>query len=180
MSGIRWTQQEDDWIKANFHNSKTSKELYKSFDSIFPGRGLEGFKTRLNKLHLKRDKNIGQFGEINRKAELPIGTEVRIKSGAVYVKTQESSDKQISGYQYPFWTPKQRKIYEDAHGKIPDNHMVVFLNKNNQDFSIGNLYCISRSILAIMNKNRWFTTSRELTLSAIKYCELLRELRDSK
>jgi len=177
MSGIKWSEEEKAWIRTNFENYKTAKDLYEAFSLIFSNRGLEGFKTQISKLGLRRSKNIGQFSSTNKKSELPIGSEITTKSGFTYVKTQESSDKNISGYQYPYWTPKQRKIYEDYNGKIPDDCMVVFLNKNNKDFSIENLYCINRSILAIMNKNRWFTTDRDLTLAAIKCCELLRELR---
>lgn len=57
---------------------------------------------------------------------------------------------------------KQRLIWEQHHGKkVPKGHVIVFLNSDKTDFSIENLYCISRKISTIMVTNGWFTDSRE-------------------
>lgn len=176
MAGIRWKQKEKDWIVQNAPQFQTVKEAWEAFNKVFPPRGLEGFKTQHSKLHLSRKINIGKYSRDRVKEESPIGTEIKTKTGIVYVKIKESTGQHITGYQYPYWAPKQRKVYEDHFGPIPKNHFIVFLNKDTTDFDINNLYCINRSILAIMNKNKWFTTSREHTLAAIKLCELMREL----
>lgn len=51
------------------------------------------------------------------------------------------------------WQLLQRYIWEKQYGKISDNHVVRFKNKND-DFSIDNLECISRTENMIRNRNR--------------------------
>ena len=83
----------------------------------------------------------------------------------------------ISGYKPPYWLPKQRKIYEDVHGQIPNGCFVIFLDKNKKNYNIDNLYCLGRNIHSTMCKNRWYTTDRNITLTAIKYLELMQALK---
>lgn len=166
------------WIIDNFEKYESYKELHKKFTEIFgQGRTKSGLQDLCSKrLNLHKPNPSGQYGNKN-KEQLPIGTE-RVVQGTIYVKVLDvPQSTKFSGYAPPYWLPKQRKVYEERFGKIPIGYMVVFLNSNNRDFSIGNLYCISRPVLAIMNKNKWFTTSKEHTLTAIKCCELMQALK---
>ena len=78
------------------------------------------------------------------------------------------------------WMEKQRYIWEQVHGPIPKGHVVVFLDGNNRNFDIDNLYCMDRKWMPFMVKNKWFTTDREHTLTAIKWCELHYALHSEK
>lgn len=78
------------------------------------------------------------------------------------------------------WVQKHRYIYEQQHGEIPNDHIIIFLDGNKTNFSINNLYCISRKIHAVMNKNRWFSENPDLTLTAIKWCELFYALKGNQ
>jgi hypothetical protein len=179
MSGIPYSASEIEWLQKNNSQFKTTQELYNAFCRIFPFRGLEGFKTKIWKLKLTRP-NKGSFKYRKRK-DLPIGTERMGQNGVCYVKVANNyGGERNRGYKPPYWLPKQRKIYEEVFGKIPDGYMVVFLNRDTTDFSIENLYCTNRKILAIMNRYGWFSSNREQTLTAIKLCELWEELKRTK
>ncbi|MEQ1156881.1 HNH endonuclease signature motif containing protein [Acinetobacter johnsonii] len=48
---------------------------------------------------------------------------------------------------------KHRWIWEQHHGKIPDNHVLVFKNMNKQDCRLENLMLISRAELVRLNQS---------------------------
>ena len=60
---------------------------------------------------------------------------------------------------------------------IPNGCFVIFLDKNKKNYNIDNLYCLGRNIHSTMCKNRWYTTDRNITLTAIKYLELMQALK---
>jgi hypothetical protein len=74
----------------------------------------------------------------------------------------------------------QKKIYQDAHGEIAPGKMVCFLDGNPHNFDLDNLYPIDRKISAVMSNNRWWTDSKEHTLTAIKWCELYYAIKNVK
>jgi len=97
----------------------------------------------------------------------------RIEIGAERVKTDVST-----GYKYTYvkvshkgswlkmsgtWIPKHRLVWEQSHGKIPKNHVVIFADGNRQNFSIDNLLLLSKSEHMIMSVQGLITTDSELT-----------------
>ena len=70
------------------------------------------------------------------------------------------------------WEKKHALVWEQAHGKIPKGRMIVFLDKNRKNCSIENLYCTTRKVNFMMAKNKWYSNNPELTLTALKWCEL--------
>lgn len=178
MSGKHFSKLEIQWLKDNFCRFGTYKELHQEFVKMFRPRTMGSLMDLCSKrLHLHRGKNNqGQYG-IREKGQLPIGTE-RVAQGIVYVKVMDGpKSTKISGYKPPYWLPKQRKIYEDVHGQIPNGCFVIFLDKNTKNYNIDNLYCLGRNIHSTMCKNRWYTTDRNITLTAIKYLELMQALK---
>lgn len=75
---------------------------------------------------------------------------------------------------------KRRYVYEKAYGKIPKQHIIIQLDGDKSNFDLDNLYCIPQKYVPLMNKNHWYTDSREHTLSAIKWCELYYALKENK
>lgn len=78
-------------------------------------------------------------------------------------------------YRVPFHErrqPKRRVVWEQIHGKIPSDHCVVCLDGNQMNCDPSNLYCMPVKFRPILGKNHWWFGNAELTLAAIKWCEL--------
>ena len=72
------------------------------------------------------------------------------------------------------WIPYGRFVWEQEHGKLPDRWVVIFLNNDPTDCRPENLYAIDPYISALMARNRWYSESPDVTLTALKLCELAR------
>lgn len=172
-----YTAEERDWLKK--HNDEmTRDELADKFNEVF-GCNVSRSSVKdvcIKRLGLKRSVNKGCFAKGDGRVDnsrLPIGTERRT-NGYLMVKYNDiKHDGKVTHKMFrENWMEKQRYVYEQAHGAIPDGYVVVFLDNDSTNYDIENLYCIPRKILAVMNKNNWFNKNPELTLTAIKWCEL--------
>ena len=72
---------------------------------------------------------------------------------------------------------KRRYVWEQAYGKIPDRHRIIHLDGNPMNCELDNLYCVPDSLIGALNKNHWLKGNRDITLTAIKLCELNKLLR---
>lgn len=61
------------------------------------------------------------------------------------------------------WIPKQRVIYEQHHGPIPDGYKVIFADGNRFNFDIENLVLVSSSEEFIMNQRHLRYDNQDLT-----------------
>lgn len=177
----KFSPEEDKWLKANIKKCNSYKHLTEMFNKEF-NCCVSSVQDRCTKqLHIHRETNTGMFrgGEVHSHT-YKLGDE-REYDGYIWVKTNDiqHKGKVTSAMFRENWTPKQRFVYEQAYGKIPEGHIVVFLDSNKRNFSLDNLYCIPRRINVIMNQNKWFTTSKEHTLAAIKWCELFYALKEN-
>lgn len=163
-----FTPEEDAWLAENVPGHKW-KWIAEEFEKTFgKQKKISALKSRC------RAKYIGAFTLGGRTGGhkgdpgwnlKPDGSESTLLSGYSYVK--------IDGE----WVPKQKAVYERAFGKIPDNMFVVFLNGDKTDYSLKNLYATDRAIHAQMCSNGWYSEDAEITLAAIKLCELNRAIR---
>ena len=170
---IYYTKEQEDWLRDNYYRVKSYDDLTAAFNERFETiRNRESIKDKcVKRMGLSGMPNPTRYG-LKEKEQLPIGT-IRKSQTGTYIKVLEVPPKaNLSGYAEPYWLPLQKKIYQDAHGKIGTDQMVCFLDANPENFELDNLYCIDRKISAIMSKNRWWTDSKEHTLTAIKWCEL--------
>ena len=71
-------------------------------------------------------------------------------------------------------------IFEDKYGKVPDKHVVIFLDRNIGNFDISNLACISRNNLLYMNRNKLIFTNKDLTEAGILLAKLNQKVTDKK
>lgn len=172
MKKTYFTQEQETWLRDNFHRAGSYAELTEKFNSRFgANRNKSMISDKCNKqMGLTGMHNSSKYGN-KQKEELPVGTIRRSQTGT-YIKVCSSVNGHFSGYKEPYWLPLQKKIFQDAHGKITPGKMVCFLDNNPENFDLDNLYPIDRKISAIMSKNRWWTQDKELTLAAIKWCEL--------
>ena len=65
------------------------------------------------------------------------------------------------------WEFCHRLIWEANNGKIPENHVIVFLDRNRDNLDIDNLSCISKSELYYMNSEGLWSEDKEITETAI-------------
>lgn len=178
--GQAYTKEQDEWLINNI-DSYTYPELTRLFNKKF-NRNIRNVSDHCIKtLKLHKKKNSGNFKKgrkdfINRSR---IGCEVVTQRGEVYVKI---SDEYIEGItpspaSNPNFKLKKEIIWESIYGNKPEGYVIVFLDTNKQNFNIENLYCIPRKIALMLGKNKWWTEDRDLTLAAIKWCELYYAIR---
>jgi hypothetical protein len=117
----------------------------------------------------KRDKWGAKLGNTPGNT-LPVGTERIQKNRSVYVKVGNTGDRKKD------WVPKTKIIF----GDIPDGKILVFLDGNSMNCVKENLCCVEQRVHARLAKNRWFFTNPTLTMTAIRWCELLYAIQDAK
>ena len=91
----------------------------------------------------------------------PVGSERISKDGYIEVKVAEPNK----------WRLKQRVVYEEAKGKIPEGCTIIFLDGNKRNFDIDNLRCITRTELLYLNCNG-LNNSNEITETGILMARL--------
>lgn len=171
-----YTYEEKAWLMEHI-NDGNHEEVTAMFNAMFgvnvKAHSIKDECTKV--LKIKKAENIGQFregGEV-KSVTHPIGTEIK-RNGYWVVKVDDKyhKGKYTHRNMRENWKLKQVHVYEQAYGKIPDGSFVVFLDSDRENFDLKNLYCTDRRILSVMNYNKWFTEDPELTLAAIKWCEL--------
>lgn len=98
----------------------------------------------------------------------PVGSErIDSKDGYVLVKVQDK------GSWPERWRFKHVVLWEKYHGKLPKDHVIVFLDQNKLNLNLDNLTMISRAELAIMNKYNLFSDDPEITKVGITLAKLM-------
>lgn len=67
---------------------------------------------------------------------------------------------------------KKRILWREAHGDIPKNHLLIFLDGNKMNCTLENLACVPLTWMRILNQNGWLNGDAEVTKTALKWCEL--------
>ena len=179
--GHGWSEEEDEWLRLNIDNY-TYPELTALFNKKF-GHNLKSVSDHAIKtlgLHKKRNSGCMKKGRKIFVRTVPIGHESVRANGEVYVKV---SDKYIPGRtptisQNPNYRRKKDLIWEKHYGEIPDGCLIVNLDMDKSNTCIKNLYCIPRNIGLMMGKNKWWSDDPNITLAAIKWCELYYKLKE--
>lgn len=73
---------------------------------------------------------------------------------------------------------KRRYVWEQAYGEIPKDHMILNLDGDQMNCELDNLACVPTKYRPQLNKNGWLGKSKDLTLAAVKWCELNYAIRD--
>ncbi|MBR6670353.1 MAG: HNH endonuclease [Ruminococcus sp.] len=171
-----FTPEQDAWLYKHAAEYSNYTEVAAAFNARFHTHKTErGIQTHCAKfLRFISGRQAFKKGRITWN-NAPIGTETVRSNGYTYVKITDTGKKNTD------YIEKHRLIWEQYHNrKVPEGHVIVFLNSDKADFSIDNLYCIPRRISTVMSNNNWFTESREHTLTAIKWCELHFALKSMK
>lgn len=86
-------------------------------------------------------------------------------------------------YSKPYWKrriPKRRFVWESVNGPIPKGFRIINLDQNQMNCRIENLYCVPARFITVMSRNKWWSTNPQITLAAIKWCELFYVLKEIK
>lgn len=132
-----------------------------------------GLRGEAYKAHFTEEsfaKNQKNYREANKTKK--IGDEIII-DGVPWIVT--SLD-----YGVPFHErrqPKRRVVWERLHGEIPKDHCIICLDGDPMNCDPSNLYCMPIRFRTILAKNQWWFGNAELTLAAIKWCELFYALK---
>lgn len=93
----------------------------------------------------------------------PVGSERISKDGYIEIKVADPNK----------WKLKHRYIWEQVHGPIPKGYALIFGDSNKLNCDVDNLILVSRSQLAILNKNKLLQQNDiELTKIAITIADL--------
>ena len=97
----------------------------------------------------------------------PVGSERITKDGYCEIKVSDTGRR---------WRLKHVLIYEKHHGKVPKGSAVIFLDGDKRNFDIDNLYLVTRSQLAMLNKNSLIQKDADLTKTAINVVGLMKKI----
>ena len=81
------------------------------------------------------------------------------------------------------WVRKHRWIYEQEHGTIPDNSVIIFADGDKTNLNTDNLICVTRNELKVLNQCRLISSVPELTKTGLNIAKIrikLAELRKEK
>ena len=92
----------------------------------------------------------------------PVGSERITKDGYIEIKVAEPNK----------WMMKHRYVWERVHGKIPDNHVLIFRDNNKTSVALDNLLLISRGENALLNQRGLSNTIDEAKDAAVNYAKL--------
>lgn len=96
----------------------------------------------------------------------PIGSERFNSRDGVLIKVQD-------GQLQKNWMPKGRYIYEQAYGKIPAGHKVIFADGDHSNFDLDNLILVSNTEELIMNQRNLISEEAEFTKTGAVIAKVL-------
>lgn len=70
------------------------------------------------------------------------------------------------------WRMKHRLLWEEFNGPIPEGHVLLFADRNKQNFDINNLILISRNQLKVMNGKDLIKYNADLTKIGVVISEI--------
>lgn len=179
-----WTEEEKEYLKEIKDGKKyieIAKLMSEKFNVPYTKTQIQGalarnnLRTGLNTQFQKGNKpwNCGTKGIVKsnittfKKGNKPIntkevGTERIQKDGYIEVKTEDGK-----------WTLKQRLKYKEYYGEIPENHAIIFANKNKGDFRKENLIAVSKNKLGMMTSLNLIRENEEETKTGAIIADLI-------
>jgi hypothetical protein len=125
-------------------------------------KGLKGYMGR-NKTTFKKGNKPHNW--------VPAGSERITRDGYIEIKIKEGRFKKN-------WRGKHIVIWEQHNGALPKGHVIIFGDRDNRNFDIKNLICVSRQQLLIMNNNSLIKKDAELTRTGVIIADLHKKIRE--
>lgn len=175
-----YTKGEDEWIKEHLDDD-TYEKLKDSFNKKFDTDvSYHSFTSHvLKQLKLNKKVNRGNIpkGERICTNTLPVGHE-SVHDGYVWVKVADNVNdckhrRMPNKLHDPNWMRKDYLVWTQAGNRFPaKSELLIHLDGDRLNCEIYNLYLTTRKINFMLSKNKWHFNNRDLTLAAIKWCEL--------
>lgn len=151
------------WCNMRGYNSSNTGRFEKGNVSWQTGLSKEEYKSHFTQESFER--GLEKMLQSNKTRK--IGDEIVI-AGVPWIVTSLE-------YGIPFSdrrTPKRRVVWENHYGEIPKDCCIINLDGDPMNCDISNLYCLQKKYVPLIGKNQWWFGNAELTLTAIKWCEL--------
>lgn len=103
----------------------------------------------------------------------PIGSERVNARDGVLIKIRD-------GHKTRNWVAKSRYVYEQAHGKIPKGHKVIFADGNNRNFDLDNLVLVSNAEELLLNQHGLIKKDADLTKAGVMVAKVLDKVNKRK
>ena len=159
------TKKMNDKFEYNFSEEQVKGMMYRNKLTTGTGGYFKKGSTPWNKGlkgYMGANKTSFKKGTIPPN-QVPIGTESINKGGYIKVKVGEPNK----------WKLKQRYIYEQHYGEIPDGHSIIFADGNKMNFDIDNLIAVSKSEVLILNNNNLRFEDKELTKVGVNIAKVI-------
>ncbi len=164
IMGIRFTAEEDKYIKDTLESAYTLYDLVEGFNSKFTNHQItyENLGKRISKLGLKKGTHNIRKEKV--KHRNPYGTIIKSNGKASRIKTEQGY---VSANQY----------FRAKLG-VGEDDMLINLNGDKCDFSESNIEIVPRAVYFSMCWRGWFFDDAELTKAAILTAKLLQYFPD--
>ena len=163
-----FTPEEDAFIVANINLmsfEELAAELNERYHRNRTWRSV--YLRNYNYLHAKKN------------GVRPVGSE-HFNGTHWYIKVRGEFTRTHSKSYLDCWELKHKHIWEQANGKVPEGHVLLFLDGDVNNCELENLYCVPAKINAMMCRYKWHFDSVEAKKTAIKWCELYYALKEDK
>ena len=186
---IRYTNEQLEFLETN-QQKLTRRQLAELFNDKFnTNQSEQAIKDACNRRKWHTDNKPGQINGVSwakglkgdeyrshftedsfrrlNKIKKTIGDEV-VFNGFPYVFVSDDANLKYRKRIYP----KSKFVWEQAYGSVPKRHVILHLDRNRMNCDLNNLICVPVSHMFEMNKNGWYGENAEITLTALKLCEL--------
>lgn len=151
------------WCNRRGYNSASTGRFEKGCETWQKGLKGEEFKKHFTEESLNR--SLSKMHDACKTKK--IGDEIIIDGEPWIVTSLEY------GIKYSLRRkPKRRVVWERLYGEIPKDHCIICLDGDPMNCEPDNLYCLPIKYRAILSRNKWYFKDAQLTLAAIKWCEL--------
>ena len=164
-----WSEEEVEYFKEIIrgnHYRDIAEMMTKKF----------GYKFKVDQLR-KKAKLLGiktglvgsfQKGHLTNSSE--IGSESIDRDGYVIVKIAHPN----------IWEYKHKLIWENANGKMPADHKLLFADKNKLNVCLDNIILVSKRELLVMNQYNLLHENKELTMTGLNIARLILKISELK
>lgn len=158
---MKWEEKHFNFLKK-YLGEKTPKEITELFNEEFnTNKSIDAIKGAVyyKGWRFKIKPGVGKGNQVR---SLPLGSKRLNKDGYVEVKIANELKAEQKN-----WKLYHHVIWEEKHGHIPDDHVVIFLNRDKNDIRLENLLCIERKVWMRLSRNKMIYDDPELMKAAI-------------
>jgi len=151
--------------KKVFSNFELIDLVNERFGISFTNKQIRTCKSMYNITGMKR----------RNRHRLPLFSECKNDRGYICIKLADT------GKHHKAWRKKHIWLWEQANGKVPKNHCIIFLDGDKSNFDLSNLYCLSKRALGYMRLHGYsFSSDPNITKTTIGIIELALKIHERR